>query len=108
VLQNKPTGLISRVPAAEIEALVIEAVRYHLHTSEGAAPSIPDNAHELIERHVERVTLTAKHIDVQWRHGSEAPVGIDVSGAAGNSISGANFGAADDCYPVDSPRPDSR
>jgi len=85
ILQNKPRGSINRVPAPETEALVIEAVRRQLQARATEPSSIPDNAHELIERHVERVTLTPKHIEVQWRQASEAPVGIDMSGEAGDS-----------------------
>jgi site-specific DNA recombinase len=57
VLQNKPAGSIGRVPAPEIEALVIEALRRHLQASGTAPSAIHDDARELIERHVERVML---------------------------------------------------
>jgi site-specific DNA recombinase len=57
VLQNKPAGSIGRVPASEIEALVIEALRRHLQASGTAPSAIHDDARELIERHVERVML---------------------------------------------------
>src|SRR5207253_2734049 len=60
VLQRKPqpSGLVSRVPAAEIEVLVVVALRNHLNAS-GVGPLLLDNDHELLERHLERVTLTA-------------------------------------------------
>ena len=84
VLQNKAqtAGAIGRVPAADIEALVMEAVRRHLEATGTAAPSLPDNARELIERHVERVTLTAKHIKLHWRKDGEAALAIDAGGEA--------------------------
>ena len=54
VLANKPeaAGAIGRVPAAEIEFLIIAALRHHLQANGVAA--IPDNERELVERHIER------------------------------------------------------
>ena len=59
VLQGKPqpAGLVSRVPAAEVEAFVIAALRKHLSASD-AGEQLPENDLELLERHLERVTLT--------------------------------------------------
>src|SRR5262249_32145579 len=59
VLQNNPppSGLVSRVPAAEIEALVVAALRSHLSAS-SAGEQLPNNDRDLLERHLERVTLT--------------------------------------------------
>ena len=68
VLQGKPPppGLVSRVPAAEIEALVVTALRNHLNAS-GAGEPLPDNDHDLLERHLERVTLTPNHLELRLR-----------------------------------------
>src|SRR5439155_23947161 len=57
VLQKKPhaPGSVSRVPAAELEALVLAALRKHLTTS-GAGQQLPGNDRDLVERHLERVT----------------------------------------------------
>jgi hypothetical protein len=62
VLQNKPPppGLVGRVPAAEIEALVVAALRSHL-----SASSVPNNDRDLLERHLERVTLTPNHLELR-------------------------------------------
>src|SRR5262249_56727778 len=53
VLQNKPppSGLVGRVPAAEIEALVVAALRSHLSAS-SAGEQLPDNDRDLLERHL--------------------------------------------------------
>jgi hypothetical protein len=80
-LQNKPAGSIVRVPAPQIEALVIAAVRDHLRGSGIAPSSIPDNARQLIERHVERVTLTSRNVELQLRPRGEAAVAIDADDA---------------------------
>jgi site-specific DNA recombinase len=66
VLQGKPPppGLVSRVPAAEIEALVVAALRSHLSAS-GAGEQLPDNDRDLLERHLERVTLTPNHLELR-------------------------------------------
>jgi site-specific DNA recombinase len=68
VLQGRPqpSGLVSRVPAAEIEALVITALRNHLDAS-GGAEQLPDDDRELVERYLERVTLTPNHLVLRLR-----------------------------------------
>jgi DNA invertase Pin-like site-specific DNA recombinase len=90
VLQKKPqaTGSIGRVPAAEIEALVIGALRNHLPASGTEAQSVPDNERELIERHVERVTLTPKHIKLQLRQCADAPDEIGAHDHASDNAAG--------------------
>jgi site-specific DNA recombinase len=67
-LQRKrpPPGSISRVPAAEIEALVVTALREHLNAS-GVGEQLPDNDRELLERHLERVTMTPDHLELRLR-----------------------------------------
>jgi site-specific DNA recombinase len=88
VLQRKPPppGLISRVPAAEIEALVVAALRNHLDAS-GAAEPLPDNDRELLERHLERVTLTANHLELRLRQSVEPTQAHDsANNSAGRPI----------------------
>src|SRR5262249_23188836 len=64
VLQGKPPppGLVSRVPAAETEALVVAALRSHLSAS-GAGERLSDNDRDLLDRHLERATLTPNHLE---------------------------------------------
>jgi len=61
VLQKKsqPPAPLGRIPAAELEALVISALRNHLSAS-GAGEQLPDSDWHLVERHLERVTLAPK------------------------------------------------
>jgi site-specific DNA recombinase len=68
VLQRKrqPSGLVGRVAASEIEVLVVAALRKHLNAS-GAGEPLPNNDHELLERHLERVTLTPNHVELRLR-----------------------------------------
>src|SRR6516164_6106181 len=68
VLQGKPPppGLVSRVPAAETEALVVAALRSHLSAS-GAGERLSDNDRDLLDRHLERVTLTPNHLELRLR-----------------------------------------
>jgi site-specific DNA recombinase len=68
VLQNKPrpSGLVGRVPGAEIEALVVAALRSHL-TASSAGEQLPNNDRDLLERHLERVTLTPNHLELRLR-----------------------------------------
>jgi DNA invertase Pin-like site-specific DNA recombinase len=68
VLQGKPPppGLVNRVPAAEIEALAVAALRNHLN-ARGGGEGLPDNDRGLLERHLERVTLTPNHLELRLR-----------------------------------------
>ena len=68
VLQGKlrPAGFVGRVPAAEIEGLVVNALRQHLDAS-GFGERLPENDLQLIERHLERVTLTPNHLELRLR-----------------------------------------
>jgi hypothetical protein len=59
-------GSVSRVPAAELEALVLTALRTHLNTA-GAGQQLPDSDRDLVERHVERVTLAQNEIRLRLR-----------------------------------------
>jgi site-specific DNA recombinase len=74
ILQNKPAGSIGRVPAPEVEALVVEAIRNHPQAYGSAVPATPENARDQIERHVERVTLTSEHITVRLHQGGNTPI----------------------------------
>jgi hypothetical protein len=68
VLQKKPQlpGSLSRVPAAELEALVLAALRNQLNAS-GTGEQLPGNDRDLVERHLERVTLTSNEIRLRVR-----------------------------------------
>src|SRR5438132_10765944 len=90
VLQRKPqpSGLVSRVPAAEIEVLVVVALRNHLNAS-GVGPLLPDNDHELLERHLERVTLTANHVELRLRQVVEQAQELDAHDGASTSSGSA-------------------
>jgi acetylornithine deacetylase/succinyl-diaminopimelate desuccinylase-like protein len=56
------------VPAAKIEVLISAAVHRHLQTN---GTDAFDGDRELVERHVERVTLSRKHIQLQNEWGQE-------------------------------------
>jgi site-specific DNA recombinase len=73
VLQRKPqaAGSIGRVPAGEIEALVLAALRNHLNAS-GSGEGLLDNNRDLLERHLERVTLTPNRLELRLRQSVEA------------------------------------
>jgi site-specific DNA recombinase len=73
MLQGKPppAGLVGRVPAAEIEALVVAALRNHLNASDTEEP-LPDTDRDLLERRLERVTLTPNHLELRLRQSAQA------------------------------------
>jgi hypothetical protein len=65
VLQRKATeiGRVARLPAPEIEALVVQALRAHLGADASTASETRDDRN-LIERHIVRVAVKAGGIDV--------------------------------------------
>jgi site-specific DNA recombinase len=73
MLQGKPppAGLVGRVPAAEIEVLVVAALRNHLNAS-GSGEPLPESDRDLLERRLERVTLTPNHLELRLRQSVEA------------------------------------
>jgi site-specific DNA recombinase len=87
LLQNKVQGAgsIGRMPAAEIEALVLAALRHHPQASGAEPQPTADSDRELIERHVERITLTPKHIKLQMRPSSDAADAVTVARDAGHN-----------------------
>jgi site-specific DNA recombinase len=93
VLQKKPPpGSLSRVPAAELEALVLAALRQHLNAS-GSGEQLPGNDLDLVERQLERVTLTSNEIKLRLREiGEEAPRALcahdTANGSSGRPIAG--------------------
>ena len=86
VLQGKPlaAGAIGRVPAAEIEALISAAVRRHLQAD---GTDAVDSDRELVERYVERATLTRKHIHLRLRQIGDVPVHTDADEDASRPVS---------------------
>src|SRR5205807_2613168 len=72
VLQGKPqtAGSVGRIPAAEVEAFVMAALRNHLNPN-GTEEQLPDSDLELLERHLERVTLMPNHIELRLRQSLE-------------------------------------
>jgi site-specific DNA recombinase len=85
VLQGKPqaAGSVGRVPAAEIEGLVVTTLRNHLNPN-GAGAQLPDNDVELLERHLERVILTSNHLELRLRQNIEP---VQAENAANNGSS---------------------
>ena len=69
LLQNRKdeAGSVPRVPAPEIEQLVVDGIRAHL-----SLPELPADVTErdLIERHVERVTITSTAVEVRLMAGN--------------------------------------
>jgi site-specific DNA recombinase len=97
VLQRKPlaAGAIGRVPAAEIEVLISAALRSHLQAN--GTDAFGDR--ELVERHVERVTLSRKHIQLQLRHIGDAAVQTDADEDASRPVSEQRHGTVDVTIP---------
>jgi site-specific DNA recombinase len=77
VLQNRKTeaGAITRVAATDIEDLVVAAIRHHLSEagskviSDQPTPSQTVSDRDLVALHVERIVMSARHVDVTVRVG---------------------------------------
>jgi hypothetical protein len=88
VLRKKPhaPGAVSRVPAAELEALVIATLRKHLQASSGTQEAVSANNQEhqaarddrdSLERHVDRVTFTPTRVQLRLREIGAGPAEAD-------------------------------
>ena len=73
ILQKRKAeaGTITRVPAPDIEKLVLDGVRQHLASIDEAEQPIAIDDHDLIERHVERVTVKPRALEVRLAVTSE-------------------------------------
>jgi site-specific DNA recombinase len=67
VLQKRKadTGSVARLPAPEVETLVLDGLRRHLAATAGAEPPISMADRDLIERHVERIMVKPHAIEVR-------------------------------------------
>jgi site-specific DNA recombinase len=66
-LRKQPSAPVARVPAGELEALVVDAIRRHLQRHGTASNPIPEPDHDLIEQHLRRVTLSATEVTLHLR-----------------------------------------
>ena len=77
VLRKHAPGPIGRVPAPELEAVVVDTIRRHLQGDGTDAKPIPEANRELIERHLLRATVSAKQLTLYLRGDSAAAAGQD-------------------------------
>jgi site-specific DNA recombinase len=86
VLQKEqPTGSISRVPAPEVEALVISALRNHVSRADTDQHFTQDDR-ELVERYLDCVTVTPNEITVRLRETIEKTTQeLDTQNATNNA-----------------------
>jgi hypothetical protein len=82
-------GAVARVPGPELEGIVVAAVRQQLQGYAGNEQLIPTDVRDLIERHVDRVTLKPDTIEI-----------VCATTAQPDDVSGADQGTE----PVSSPR----
>jgi site-specific DNA recombinase len=67
LLRQHTPGPLGRVPAPELEALVVNAIRRHLEGDGTDPKSIPKTDRELIERHLLRAILSTKELTLHLR-----------------------------------------
>jgi site-specific DNA recombinase len=103
VLQRKPlaAGAIARVPAHEIEVLISAALRRHLQANGTDALG---GDRELVERHIERITLSRKHIHLLLRQIGNAAVQADADENASRPVSEQRHGTVNVTIPWTSTR----
>jgi len=83
--RNDEAGSVPRVPAPEIESVVLKALREHFRANENCEhPPVADDR-DLIERQLERVVVQAEALEI--RLASEDPEGIS-GGRSSNSEAG--------------------
>jgi site-specific DNA recombinase len=88
VLRKHAAGSIGRVPAPELEAAAVVALRRHLQKGDTDPRSIPETDRELIEQHLLRVTLSANEVLLHLRQdvaGNGPAVGQDESFGRGKT-----------------------
>jgi site-specific DNA recombinase len=88
LLQNRKSevGSVPRVPAHEIEVLVLDGTRKYLAPTAELPTAIPDR--DLIEHYIERVTIKPQAVEVRLAsftpgHPSEASAPVDTAKTAG-------------------------
>jgi ParB-like chromosome segregation protein Spo0J len=76
VLQKRKSeaGSIARVPAADIESEVVNAVRERLESTAPAESPIPADDRELVERYVDRVVIKRDMIEVRLSEAVELQI----------------------------------
>jgi site-specific DNA recombinase len=74
ILQNRKSdaGSVARVPAAEVETLVLDGVRTHLASAGEAGHPTAMAERDLIEQHVERVIIKPQALEVRLVATTEA------------------------------------
>jgi site-specific DNA recombinase len=74
ILQQRKAeaGSVARVPAPEIETLVLDGVRKHLSSTDQADHPTPIADRDLIERHIERVIVKPQGLEVRLVPTSDA------------------------------------
>ena len=84
VRRKRSPGPIGRVPASELEAMVVETIRRHLQGNDAESKPIPETDRELIERHLLRVTLSANEVIIHLRQdgAGSGPKRADTTSAA--------------------------
>ena len=71
--RKSEAGSVARVSSTTIEGIVLRAARQHIEANENSA--LP---HELIERHVDRVTLENGRVLVSLRYAAGAPLSLEI------------------------------
>jgi DNA invertase Pin-like site-specific DNA recombinase len=79
LLQNRgaAAGSVPRVPAAEIERMVVDGVRAKLLMEDGDKAEAPKTDRDLIERRVQRVVIKAQEIEIHFAAEKSAEVSGD-------------------------------
>jgi site-specific DNA recombinase len=84
VLRGHPNGSVGRVPAPELEAIVVEAIRRLVPQGERNPDIVSPTDRELVERHLLRATLSTKEVRFELRPGASGDP------AAGQDCGGVN------------------
>jgi site-specific DNA recombinase len=87
--RKQSPGSIGRVPAPELQALVVDAIRRHLQGNGTDTKPIPETGRELVEQRLLRVILSAKQVTLHLRQ--DVASGDPAAGKHDATLAGADI-----------------
>lgn len=71
--RNEDAGSVPRVPAPDVESIVLQGLHDHLDDEESLRPEDSLNVRDLIDRHVDRIVIKPQTIEVVLKEHDTAP-----------------------------------
>jgi site-specific DNA recombinase len=87
VLRGHANGSLGRVPAPELEAMVVKAIRRHVPGHEGDPDIVSPTDRDLVERHLLRATLSTNEVRLELRAGASGDPALGQDGWGASTTS---------------------